>query len=76
VRLGHVALDGTKVKAYASKHKAMSYRRMCETEARLSAEVAAWFERGFLLRGLRKVRLEWRLVATAHDLRKLVAAAA
>ena len=28
VRLGHVALDGTKVKANASKHKAMSYERM------------------------------------------------
>ena len=28
VKLGHVALDGTKVKANASKHKAMSYGRM------------------------------------------------
>lgn len=45
VRLGHVALDGTKVKANASKHKAMSYKRMRETEARLRAEVAAWFQR-------------------------------
>jgi transposase len=45
VRLGHVALDGTKVKANASKHKAMSYKRMCESEARLRAEVAAWFQR-------------------------------
>lgn len=45
VRLGHVALDGTKVKANASKHKAMSYARMRETEARLRREVAAWFER-------------------------------
>jgi PAS domain S-box-containing protein len=33
--LGHVALDGTKVKANASKHKAMSYKRRRETEARL-----------------------------------------
>ena len=40
VRLGHVALDGTKVKANASKHKAMSYGRMSETEARLEREVA------------------------------------
>jgi len=32
VRLGHVALDGTKIKANASKHKAMSYGRMCEKE--------------------------------------------
>src|SRR5208283_2626394 len=41
VKLGHVALDGTKVKANASKHKAMSYERMEETEKRLQAEVAA-----------------------------------
>ena len=40
VKLGHVALDGTKVKANASKHKAMSYRKMKEKEAQLSAEVA------------------------------------
>ena len=40
VKLGHVALDGTKVKANASKHKAMSYRRMKEKEAQLAAEVA------------------------------------
>ena len=40
VKLGHVALDGTKVKANASKHKAMSYRRMKEKEAQLESEVA------------------------------------
>jgi hypothetical protein len=40
-----VALDGTKVKANASKHKAMSYRRMLEAERKLAAEVAAWFMR-------------------------------
>src|ERR1017187_3121488 len=34
VKLGHVAIDGTKIKANASKHKAMSYKRMSETEAR------------------------------------------
>lgn len=39
VKLGHVALDGTKVKANASKHKAMSYGRMCEKEAELEREV-------------------------------------
>ena len=39
-KLGHVALDGTKVRANASKHKAMSYRRMKEKEEQLSAEVA------------------------------------
>jgi transposase len=41
VRLGHVALDGTKVLANASKHKAMSYGRMAEAERTLAAEVAA-----------------------------------
>jgi len=41
VKLGHIALDGTKVKANASKHKAMSYGRMVTEEARLQAEVTA-----------------------------------
>jgi transposase len=41
VKLGHVALDGTKIKANASKHKAMSYARMGETERRLEREVQA-----------------------------------
>jgi hypothetical protein len=41
VKLGHVALDGTKIKANASKHKAMSYKRMKEEEARLEAEITA-----------------------------------
>lgn len=40
VKLGHVALDGTKIKANASRHKAMSYKRMKEEEARLEAEIA------------------------------------
>jgi transposase len=44
VTLGHVALDGTKLKANASKHKAMSYARMEETERRLEAEVRALLE--------------------------------
>lgn len=39
VKLGHVALDGTKLQANASKHKAMSYERMVELEARLRAEI-------------------------------------
>lgn len=40
VRLGHVALDGTKVRANASKHKAMSYGRMEEKVRELEAQVA------------------------------------
>jgi hypothetical protein len=45
VKLGHVALDGTKIKANASRHKAMSYGRMKQTEQRLAAEVQAWLAR-------------------------------
>jgi transposase len=45
VRLGHVALDGTKLAASASKHKAMSYGRMKRAEADLAAEVNAWLDR-------------------------------
>lgn len=39
VKLGHIALDGTKIKANASRHKAMSYGRMKEEEARLRGEI-------------------------------------
>ncbi len=42
VKLGHVALDGTKIKANASKHKAMSYGRMAAAADKLAAEVAGW----------------------------------
>ena len=45
VTLGHVALDGTKLQANASKHKAMSYARMEVTEARLEREVRALLDR-------------------------------
>jgi transposase len=41
VRLGTVAIDGTKVRANASKHKAMSYGRMQQEEVRLKREIAA-----------------------------------
>jgi len=44
-KLGHVALDGTKVKANASKHKSMSYERLQKKEAELRREVAQWFEK-------------------------------
>jgi transposase len=44
VKLGHVALDGTKMKANASKHKAMSYQRMKEQEAKLAAKVKELME--------------------------------
>ena len=43
--LGHVAVDGSKIKANASKHKAMSYARMVEAEAELAREAAEWLAR-------------------------------
>ena len=45
VKLGHVALDGTKVRANASRHKAMSYERMKEREGQLAAELAELLRR-------------------------------
>ena len=39
VKMGHVSLDGTKMKAAASKHKAMSYERMKEAETKLEAQI-------------------------------------
>src|SRR5919197_2130028 len=44
VKLGHVALDGSKIKANASKHKAMSYGRMKEREAEYEKIVKGWLE--------------------------------
>src|SRR5487761_1716357 len=43
VQLRHVAVDGTRVKANASKHSAMSYGRMQQEEARIRAEVETYF---------------------------------
>jgi len=45
VKLGHIALDGTKVKANASRHKAMSYGRMLQEEKRLTEEIRQLLEK-------------------------------
>jgi transposase len=45
VRLGTIAVDGTKIKANASRHKAMSYERMQQAEAELKAQIAALLAR-------------------------------
>jgi len=45
VKLGHVAIDGSKLQANASKHKAMSYGRMSEAEQKLEAEVEELLQR-------------------------------
>lgn len=42
VKLGHVALDGTKIKANAGLNKAMSYGRMKQAEAALAAQIDGW----------------------------------
>lgn len=42
VKLGHVAIDGTKIRSNASKHKAMSYGRMNQASRRLKQEVDNW----------------------------------
>jgi len=45
VKLGTVAIDGTKVKANASRHKAMSYERMQQSEAELKSQIDALLQR-------------------------------
>lgn len=46
VKMGQVSIDGTKIKANASKHKAMSYVRMQEEEKKLRKEIKALTEAG------------------------------
>jgi transposase len=48
VKLGHVALDGTKIPANANKHKSMSYAGMKRSEETLKAEIADWFAKADL----------------------------
>ena len=45
VKLGTIAVDGTKVKANASRHKAMSYSHMLKAEAELKAQIAALLDK-------------------------------
>ena len=56
VSLGNVALDGTKIKANASKHKAMSHERMLKTEVQVEAEVAALLRKAELIADQEDVR--------------------
>lgn len=49
VSLGHVALDGTKVQANASKHKAMSHERMLRAEKELEKEINALMRKAEIL---------------------------
>jgi transposase/IS5 family transposase len=45
VKLGTIAVDGTKIKANASRHKAMSYGRMQSTEIELKAQIEAMLKK-------------------------------
>ena len=45
VGFGHIALDGTKIKAHASNNKAMGYAGWSRREDALAAEIAAWLDR-------------------------------
>lgn len=45
VKLGTIAIDGTKIKANASRHKAMSYKFMEKAEEELKAEIEALLEK-------------------------------
>jgi len=70
VKLGHVALDGAKMKANASRHAAMSYARMKQREP-VFGQIEE--DRGFghfLRRGLKNVRGDWALLCTVHNLLK------
>ena len=58
VKLGHVALDGTKIKANASKHKAMSYERMSKRAAELQAEVDDWLKAAEATEALNRIRAD------------------
>lgn len=57
VKLGTIALDGTKVKANASKHKAMSYGRMKEQEQKLKHEIEVLLERARVIDAEEDARL-------------------
>jgi len=57
VKLGTIALDGTKIKANASKHKAMSYGRMKEQEQKLKQEIEALLERARIIDAEEDARL-------------------
>ena len=56
VKLGHVAIDGTKVQGNASKHKAMSYERMLQTELRLGQQVDGLLNRAAELDSTEDIR--------------------
>ena len=72
LNLGKISLDGSKVKANASEHSALSWGHATELEEQLKAEVARLMGfRQFHLRGLDDVSGEWTLVTMAWNLKRL-----
>ena len=75
VKLGTIAVDGTKVKANASRHKAMSYGHMLKTEAELKAQIEALLNkarsapipnRPWPMRATAARRCSWRSLAAPN----------
>ncbi len=85
VKVGHVAIDGTKMQSNASKHKAMSYGRMVKKEEQLEKEVNTLLENADLVdskednlfgKGVRGDEIPDHLKNTAKRLEKIRAAKA
>jgi hypothetical protein len=66
IQFGHVAIDGRKLKANASRHKAMGYGRLRRAGADLAAEVAGWFARASRLMRRRMASRGPDAAATNH----------
>lgn len=56
VKLGMIAVDGTKLKANASRHKAMSYQRVMQAEAELKAQIETLLKRAQVCKELDQTR--------------------
>jgi len=68
-KVGTVSVDGTKVKAAASKHRAVSYKRANQPVFGIIKEAMGF--RRFSLRGLEKVNTEWTLVSLSYNIKRL-----
>jgi hypothetical protein len=63
VKLGTIAIDGTKIKANASPHDAMSYKFMVKAEAELKAEIEALLEKARATDGAERTEPEFDIPA-------------
>ncbi|RYF69476.1 MAG: IS1182 family transposase [Comamonadaceae bacterium] len=78
VKLGTIAVDGTKIKANASRHKAMSYERMLKAEAELKAQIKALLDKAKAADEAEKSEPELDIpaeIARRHDRLQEIAAA-